>query len=295
MDMPKSKRLRLLRFVAASSARRIADEARRAAGAKPPLPALEVHLADHCNMNCRGCSHFSPIAERRLFDPGDYRRDLRRLQGLFSTVRVVRLLGGEPLLNPRVTEFMTATREIFPKAKITLCTNGILLAKMPEGFWQACRDCSAEIEVSVYPPMEADAPALERLVNGNGLRARVISKKKFHALLNKKGDTEKVRAFRRCRKREYCPMLRDGKIYVCPVPAMAHYLNEKFGVGVPRDGSVDIHTPGISGWDVLSGINEAPTACRYCALGWDVVPAFPWSPSNYALEDWEAPTRKHED
>ena len=32
-------------------------------------PYLDVHVADHCNLGCRGCLHFAPIAKPRFLDP----------------------------------------------------------------------------------------------------------------------------------------------------------------------------------------------------------------------------------
>jgi len=42
-------------------------------------PALDVHIADHCNLRCRGCVHFAPIAQKRCLDLGYYEADLRTL------------------------------------------------------------------------------------------------------------------------------------------------------------------------------------------------------------------------
>lgn len=39
------------------------DKVKKTIGAKPSLDYVEFHLADHCNLNCRGCGHFSPIAD----------------------------------------------------------------------------------------------------------------------------------------------------------------------------------------------------------------------------------------
>lgn len=30
------------------------------------MPQAEIHVADYCNLNCRGCTHFSPIFEREI-------------------------------------------------------------------------------------------------------------------------------------------------------------------------------------------------------------------------------------
>ena len=43
------------------------------------LPVLEVHLTDHCNLNCKGCSHFSNISDEFFLDKNDFERDLKEL------------------------------------------------------------------------------------------------------------------------------------------------------------------------------------------------------------------------
>jgi len=260
----------------------------KAAGLKPRLPYLELHLADHCNLNCKGCSHFAPIADKRFTDLREYERDMKQLQRLFSTIGKIRLMGGEPLLNPQIDAFIFATRAAFPRAIIRICTNGILLPKMPEKFWNACRICSAGIDISVYPPLKGEVPALVQLAEKNGSIAKANYYDYFHAFYNKKGDTDARAAFERCRKRMYNPTLREGKIYICPKPATIFYFNEEYGLGVPRTGFVDIYEPGLDGWDALSRLSEASTTCSYCTLGWEIIPVFPWSASKHVLEDWDA-------
>ena len=34
---------------------------------------LEIHLVDHCNLNCGGCNHFSPIAKPWFIDPNYFK------------------------------------------------------------------------------------------------------------------------------------------------------------------------------------------------------------------------------
>lgn len=34
-------------------------------------PSVNVHVVDHCNLRCRGCVHFAPIAEPRFLDLDD--------------------------------------------------------------------------------------------------------------------------------------------------------------------------------------------------------------------------------
>jgi organic radical activating enzyme len=260
----------------------------KAAGFKPSLRYLEFHLADHCNLNCKGCGHFSPIAEKRFADLNDYKRDMKQLQRLFSTIRMIVLMGGEPLLNPQIDSFLFATRSCFPKANIRIVTNGILLPQISETFWNVCRSCSVDIGLTIYPPLKEKESDLVQLVKSNGLRVFTNSVTSFQAFYNRKGDTDQKAAFKRCRARGYTPMLREGKIYICPKPATLRYFNEKFDLEIPTTGFVDIYAPGLSGWDIRDRLGEASSVCCYCTLGWDVIPVFSWGASKLILQDWDA-------
>ncbi|MDD1776164.1 MAG: 4Fe-4S cluster-binding domain-containing protein [Candidatus Methanomethylicus sp.] len=264
------------------------EKVRKMARLKPRLHYLEVHVADHCNLNCKGCGHFSPIADVSFADLLSYQHDLKQLQSFFSTIGKVRLMGGEPLLHPEIESFVSATRATFPRTDIRICTNGILLPLMQEKFWITCKACSVGIDITVYPPLKKEKHSLVQLVKNKGLRVNPRTMESFHAFYNSKGDTDMADAFKKCRKREYMPMLREGKIYVCPKSAMIFYFNSKFGLSIPSSGFVDIFEPGLNGWDILGRLDEASETCRFCTLGWDVIPTFPWSISNNAAEDWDA-------
>ena len=48
---------------------------------------LETHVADTCNLKCRGCMHFSNIASKPNFpDLKEFDRDFKRLSELFSNI-----------------------------------------------------------------------------------------------------------------------------------------------------------------------------------------------------------------
>lgn len=261
---------------------------RRAAGSKPSLRYFEFHLADHCNMNCKGCSHFAPLAEPQFADLEEYKRDLKQLQTLFSNIDKIVLMGGEPLLNRQIEAFLYATRSAFPKAHILIITNGVLLPSMPDAFWKACKAVSATIDISLYPPIKEKEQAIIQLVKRNGLKIRTHSVTQFVAFYNKKGDTNPQTAFKKCRRRGYYPMLKGGKMYICHKPATIDYFNKKYGLNLPNTGFIDIYTPGIEGWSVKEELNTASALCSYCTLGWEDPPLFNWEKSKRIITDWEA-------
>jgi molybdenum cofactor biosynthesis enzyme MoaA len=121
---------------------------------------FDVHLVDHCNLHCKGCEHFSPLATKKFLDIETYKRDCSRLSELAVNcnennrgVTDISLLGGEPLLNPQTNDFIVITRKYFPIAEIRIVTNGILLPKQTELFWKCCYENNIEICISVYPIM----------------------------------------------------------------------------------------------------------------------------------------------
>jgi molybdenum cofactor biosynthesis enzyme MoaA len=118
---------------------------------RPHILSVETHLCDHCNLNCRSCTHLCPLVTEPTFnDLEEYVRDIRTLAGKLN-VHTVYLMGGEPLLHPQVIDFMRVTREVYPRWRIVIITNGLLLLKMPESFWRAMCMYRVCLRWSVYP------------------------------------------------------------------------------------------------------------------------------------------------
>ena len=52
----------------------------------PYIHVLEYEAAHHCNLKCKGCSHFSPLTEPKFGNIGSFTRDLERLSSFKSKV-----------------------------------------------------------------------------------------------------------------------------------------------------------------------------------------------------------------
>ena len=79
------------------------------------LDAVELHLADRCNMNCTGCSHFSPFADEWYASLDQIAEDLKLLSSKFDgRIRHINVLGGEPLLNKNLSAIFSWIRAAFP-------------------------------------------------------------------------------------------------------------------------------------------------------------------------------------
>lgn len=131
---------------------------------------FEFALAAHCNLNCAGCSHFSPLAQEEFPDFEESKRSFEHLSALFDgECEYIHLLGGEPLLNPQCEDYLRLARRCFPKGEILLVTNGLLLPKQPDSFYEACRENRIIISVTPYP-ISLDHDAIRRRCDDFGVK-----------------------------------------------------------------------------------------------------------------------------
>ena len=251
---------------------------------KPDLPYVELHLTDHCNLDCKGCGHFSPIAAHYFAEIGQYQLDMRSLSRLFHNIGMIRLMGGEPLLHPDAASFIAVTRKTFPLADIRLVTNGILLATAPESFWTTCRDTRTTIDLTVYPPLRGRAEDLLTLCKSRGVTITTSQVEEFHAHLNLTGNSDARNSFESCRSQFFCPFLRDGRLYHCGLPALIHHFNKGFNYRIPSHSGIDIHSRSLSGRQVLQLLDRPIPNCSYCS---SETVSFPWGKSELKVEEWD--------
>lgn len=120
---------------------------------KPIL--IDIQLADHCNLNCKGCNHYAPIADPKFCDTDKVIENLSKLRqkGILRFVDIINLLGGEPLLNPDINNIIEKAGKILKngKTRLRIMTNGVLLPKMSESFWNMVLKYNVLISVTKYP------------------------------------------------------------------------------------------------------------------------------------------------
>ena len=254
----------------------------------PELHYLELHLTDHCNLNCKGCGHYCPLVQNKFADLEQHKKDMKRLSQLFRNIHTIRLMGGEPLLHPQVVLFILETRSVFPKASIKFVTNGSLLPSATQEFWKACRDTHTSIDLTVYPPLRKNLADYLALCKAEGISVVPREVETFFAHHNLKGDSDKIKAFDICKSVFYCPFLQNGRLYTCAMPALVHYFNERFGHAIPEDGGIDIHEDPLTGRAILRKLLQPIETCKWCSYDF---PSFKWDVSSRTAEEWETDVR----
>ncbi len=261
-------------------------------------PGIDVHVADHCNLRCRGCVHFAPIAEPRLLDLDAYERDLTAfaaIPGIEDYIRELYLMGGEPLLHPQLPEVSRMSRGLLPSVGITLSSNGLLLKRMGESFWKAMRECDIKLYLSPYP-IKVDYPALLELAESYGVSATIAGDATgsdrgkevfFHLAIDPTGSQDPVVAYNHCPFGGCNMQLARGRLWPCQVTAHHIPLNERFDLGlrsVPED---SLALGDISSINQIEDLRHRPhPMCRYCAN--DRLAIAEWGISRLEAGEWVA-------
>ncbi len=252
----------------------------------PVLRSLETNIVDGCNLNCKGCSHFSNLFDRDTRVPFEvYCKDLKHITE-HAHIHQFNMLGGEVLLNPRITEYIEYARKRMPYSDIELITNGLLLPRQTETFFRCCAENDVTISISGYPPTLRLKDRITEIMDKYGIvyifREDV---KEFGKNLDLSGSMDQCEAVKKCRGSR-CAFLRYGKIYKCPFEALGNHFFDHFNLDISLQGGIDIWDENLD-WSMLAERFMQPyepvDACRYCGeevrIAWEAA-------KEPALEDW---------
>ena len=258
------------------------------------LIRFEVHLTDHCNLNCASCTHFSPLAEPSFVNIDTFRRDFIRMGKLFShKCEWIHLLGGEPLLNPDVIELMKIARENFSDGDIQIVTNGILLPQQDEKFWRACHDNNIQVRMTLYP-IKIDIDKIKKLAEDFDVDFNYYGPKtgrnEFTKMpLDLSGKGSAIMNFFMCWLGNRCMILREGKLFTCTTMPHVFLFNKAFNQNIPVTEAdyIDIYSD-ITPKEILRRLAKHIPACSYCNIRKHKAKAsrIKWQLSKRKISEW---------
>ena len=258
-----------------------------------PLEQLQfsLHLVDHCNLNCIGCDHFSPLASPWFADLYETERDLLLLHELIGEkCRYVHLFGGEPLLHPQINDFIHLVRKYFPNSDLCILTNGTLLPRMADYFFTTCLEERVQIRVTRYPiNFDYDKVLNELQHRGIDVRSNEhVEKTMYMTPLSRKKDQDATDSFILCHRSNNCITLRDGKLFTCPMISVIHILNQAFQTQyeVGPEDYIDLNT--VRSYDeIMTKLASPSSFCGYCKMR-DMRFGIHWRTSKRVPEEWIA-------
>lgn len=248
------------------------------------LPYLEFHVADHCNLNCKYCTHYAPLVTKPVFTEYEgLKKDIRQLKSLIDDIGVIRILGGEPLLNPELGRYIRLVRSLYPASIITVVTNGLLVTGMTQELIRDMKENLAFIHISYYPPMEKQIQKVQEFLYENGIpytiTAKITEFQKTQTLQENPDEDFFYRCFQAT-----CTCLHEGKLAPCYAPFTTKYFNAAFGEKLPVNEGTDLYEEGLTAPVLKARLLIPMERCRYCVEG----KAYPWEivGKQSSLEDW---------
>jgi MoaA/NifB/PqqE/SkfB family radical SAM enzyme len=204
---------------------------------------------------------------------------------------VLHLLGGEPLLHPDVEKFFPIARAAFPRSRIMLISNGVLLDKQGDKFWDAMHESRIELSLTVYPGMEqrfkeALAEGERRNVTVSSYNDANVIKTLDHYPLDLEGRQDPVSNFGKCDQAGRCINLRNGRMYPCVSAAYVSFFNAYFNQSLPitEKDYIDIYKAESAG-EISEFLSRPIPFCRFCAID-RVTTGHPWRTSRRDIREW---------
>lgn len=231
---------------------------------------FEVSLAEHCNLNCKYCSHFSPIAEPEFLNLAQHEKDMERLSCLLEGKSdKIYLIGGEPLLYKEIIACMKITRTYFPKSRMIILSNGLLINSMKKDFWQACRDNEIEINITMYP-VKIDYERVMQKLDQEGIVSDYGRESNVSCLFDKitldlQGTQDPYESFTNCNQANQCHLVKEGRIYTCSYIKCAEHFNKYFhqNLEITENDYVDLYSV-KDREEMLEKLARPAAFCRFC-------------------------------
>jgi MoaA/NifB/PqqE/SkfB family radical SAM enzyme len=256
---------------------------------------FDVHLTDHCNLNCKGCEHFSPLADEKFTDTAVFERDCKHLSKLSDgCIEDITILGGEPLLHPKLIDFIETARKYFPETIIEINTNGILLQNLPETVWKDFKKNRIKLIISVYP-VTLNYDSINLMAKKYGIeiyyRGETIGNVQMYKYWQKmpidiRGEQDSRKSFGMCYAANHCFQLVDGKLYPCFRIAYIHYFNKFFEtcIQVTKEDYIDIYKAKNAD-EILDFLRKPSPFCRYCNMKGKIA-NIEWGISKKHITEW---------
>lgn len=261
---------------------------------------FEVSLADHCNLSCQMCDHFSQLSDPWFVDVEQFKKDIRRMAEIYDhEIGAISLLGGEPTLHPHLNELIEFVREQFPETELILLTNGVLLTNLENSsqgnLWEILKKNHVHVTVTVYP-IKLDYIAIEKKAAEYGVSLKLSSD--IHAVEATKqvkiSDKHAMDLDGKVPK-EHCVhclyfnkfnVVKDGRYYMCPVQAHINIFNNKFEKNLLYTESDYLDIYEVNDWHEFAeyGSKWVPF-CRFCdQKNWKHESV--WKNSNKSIEEY---------
>lgn len=188
---------------------------------------IEMHVVDHCNLNCVSCNHFAPLAKPWFITKESLSNSLNLVKENIPNLKSLILLGGEPTLHPELLDLCKIAREILPNIEISILSNGKNLSQVliDAKQYQDLRISFGICDYPGYTNKDQVQQAIDAGVAGY-VNTRLLM---YGSLVNRPDCTEDpILNFYNCSHHMLpCFTVKEDKLFLCPFASHSeHYFNK---------------------------------------------------------------------
>lgn len=240
------------------------------------IDSLQIPVAKHCNLNCNRCYHFSNLVKGAEYYPmQEYKENMQSLKELQIYIGEIRFLGGEPLLNNQLLDYIEYAHELYPYSIFKIITNGLLLKKLTQSQCEKLLHWNVMISISIYPPMFLSLESIEKHLDRLKVNYEVFrTGNHFEKVLLRRKNENGQRIADKCWK---CVIVYNGKIGRCAAGMFIGDFNTYFNMSYPAN-NVENIADFISSSELIAYLDEAVPLCNWC-VGDERVESYPWAKS----------------
>jgi organic radical activating enzyme len=259
------------------------------------LPFVEMMVTQFCNLSCVGCSNYADLKHTGYVRWEDGRREIESWMKRMD-INEFGIMGGEPLINPELKQWIRGLRELLPTSPIRFSTNGELLDRNLDVVETAHEVGNFVFKITVHQHSERVEAVIAKIFDmykwepvreygvnryrtTNGLRFQINRPQTFIKTYRndyanmQPFDSNPADSFDICIQ-QTCPLMLNGRLYKCSTlggledtlkrfkitdPAWAPYLGQYI---TPDSSDVEIQT-------FLNNYGRPHAVCRMCPTAKD--------------------------
>jgi uncharacterized Fe-S cluster-containing radical SAM superfamily protein len=232
------------------------------------LPFVEMMVTQFCNLSCVGCSNYADLKHTGYVRWEDGKREIESWLPRMD-IEDFGIMGGEPLINPELKQWIRGLRELLPNSPIRFSTNGELLDRHLDVVETAHEVGNFVFKITVHQHSERVERVIAKIFEmykwepvyefgiyryktTNGLRFQVNRPLTFIKYYKNDYanmmpfDSNPADSFNICMQQK-CPLMFNGRMYKCSTLGGLEQTLDRFGNTDPA-------------WDPYKGKYITPTS-----------------------------------
>jgi organic radical activating enzyme len=279
------------------------------------IDKLEFYITNVCNLTCSGCNRYNNYKFAGWQDWTDYADIIQQWSKKINLIKPV-ILGGEPLLNPSINDWVRGITAAWPKAySPEIISNGTRVDLTP-GLYDACSETSSWIGISIHrdadretiyrrirnfltepvsegPALRTDMNSDYQFIDKNNVQVHIWNTTDFlqSNIIERIDGTRTLYNSDPIKAHSVCPQVAHknyhmikGKIYKCGPVALMPEFDQQYPLDITDEDRVLLHSgKGLSieefdehGEEFFANIDKPIPQCKFCPTSWS------WHPIEFS-------------